>query len=338
MPRTLAARLKNAFSARSSFNAGLLLAVFSLVFGLAPSALQVSGSKADAAGNSGQQRTLSLAERVRYQRAVEEVYWRHTLWPKENERPKPLLAEVAPLELTRARVEDVLRKSDALARQWQRPVTARQLQAEVERMARETRQPGVLRELWQALDNDPLVVAEVLARPALVERLARNSYSSDDSFHGALRAKVEAQLNERTTLDALRRRGGAGVKFSQVEVVRVARKSARVVSSGNDAALAAAVSTGKALELTADEWETGTARVRKMLGAESCATCGGEAKATLPSGGMSSLQEDENSFYVTSVEASAGKRLLRVERVEWAKTSFDSWWSGARGLQGRRFD
>jgi hypothetical protein len=211
MPRSLATRHKNALSARALFAAGFLFALFWMVFGLAPSALQISGSKASAASGSGgaQQRTraLSLEERVRYQRAVEEVYWRHTVWPKENARPKPRLDEVASLEVTRARVEDVLRKSDALARQWKRPVTAAQLQSEVARMARQTRQPGVLRELWQALDNDPLVVAEVLARPALVERLARNSYSSDDNFHGALRAKVEAQLREHTTLDALRRRG-----------------------------------------------------------------------------------------------------------------------------------
>src|SRR4029077_198997 len=30
------------------------------------------------------QRTLTLQERVSYQRAIEEVYWRHRIWPKEN--------------------------------------------------------------------------------------------------------------------------------------------------------------------------------------------------------------------------------------------------------------
>jgi hypothetical protein len=29
------------------------------------------------------QRTLTFAERVAYQRAIEEVYWRHRIWPKE---------------------------------------------------------------------------------------------------------------------------------------------------------------------------------------------------------------------------------------------------------------
>ena len=30
------------------------------------------------------QRTLTFAERVAYQRAIEDVYWRHRIWPKEN--------------------------------------------------------------------------------------------------------------------------------------------------------------------------------------------------------------------------------------------------------------
>jgi N-acetylneuraminic acid mutarotase len=315
--------------------AGVLIAVIAVVFGFAPSPLQVAGSKASAAGGGAPpQRTLSLEERVRYQRAVEEVYWRHTVWPKQNAEAKPTLDEVASLDVTRARVEDGLRKSDALARQWNRPVTAGQLQAEVARMARETRRPGVLRELWQALDNDPLVVAEVLARPVLVERLARTSYASDRSFHGALRAKAEAQLREHTTLDTLRRH--AGGKFSQIEAVKVARKSSRVVGGGGgDAAAAVAVAKGGTLELTAAEWNAETARLREMFGAESCEGCGGEGgdgggreAAKLPVGGVSRLQEDDDSFYVTSIVASAGKRL-KVARVEWPKVNFDSWWSGA---------
>src|SRR5205807_1279875 len=52
-----------------------------------------------------------------------------------------------------------------------RPVTAEQLQAEMDRMAQNTRQPEVLHELFNALGNDPFVIAECLARPALAERL-----------------------------------------------------------------------------------------------------------------------------------------------------------------------
>ena len=40
-------------------------------------------------------------------------------------------------------------------------------------MASHTRQPEVLQELFEALGNDPFVIAECLARPILAERLVR---------------------------------------------------------------------------------------------------------------------------------------------------------------------
>ncbi len=61
------------------------------------------------------------------------------------------------------KVEDYLRKSQALEDQWQRPLSAEQLQAEMDRMAKQTRQPEVLHELFEALGNDPFVIAECLA-------------------------------------------------------------------------------------------------------------------------------------------------------------------------------
>ena len=40
------------------------------------------------------QRTLTFAEHVAYQRAIEEVYWRHRIWPKQRPDPKPSLDAV----------------------------------------------------------------------------------------------------------------------------------------------------------------------------------------------------------------------------------------------------
>src|SRR5262249_1188320 len=68
------------------------------------------------------------------------------------------------------RVHDYLRNSQALEDYWQRSITSEQLQAEMDRMARDTNQPDVLRELFEALGNDPFIIAECLARPTLLER------------------------------------------------------------------------------------------------------------------------------------------------------------------------
>jgi hypothetical protein len=37
------------------------------------------------------QRALTFADRVTYERAIEEVYWHHRIWPKERPDPKPPL-------------------------------------------------------------------------------------------------------------------------------------------------------------------------------------------------------------------------------------------------------
>jgi len=108
------------------------------------------------------QRTLTFEERVAYQRAIEEVYWRHRLWPKEHPDAKPSLDAVMSQAQLEKKVKEYLRNSQALEDYWQRSITAEQLQAEMDRMAQHTKQPEVLRELFEALGNDPFVIAEAM--------------------------------------------------------------------------------------------------------------------------------------------------------------------------------
>ena len=124
-------------------------------------------------------RTLTFKERVTYQRAIEEVYWRHRIWPRERTDPKPSLDAVMSKAQLEKKVEDYLRKSQALEGHWQRPITAEQLQTEMDRMAQHTRKPEVLREFFAALGDDPFVVAECLARPVLAQRLVTGLNNED---------------------------------------------------------------------------------------------------------------------------------------------------------------
>ena len=143
------------------------LAVWFAVSVLSASA---AGSGPHVPERSERARTLTLADRVRYQRAVEDVYWRHRIWPKERERPKPPLGEVMSPAQIEQKVQSYLRNSEVL-RHTPHRITAEKLQAEIERMARHTKNAEMLHELFIALGNDPFVVAECLARPALSERL-----------------------------------------------------------------------------------------------------------------------------------------------------------------------
>src|SRR6476646_7826330 len=100
--------------------------------------------RSEAATNVSQ-RTLTFAERVAYQHAIEDVYWRHRIWTKERPDPKPPLNSVMSQAQLQSKVSDYLRKSQALEDYWQRPITAQQLQAEMDRMAKHTKQTDVLR-------------------------------------------------------------------------------------------------------------------------------------------------------------------------------------------------
>jgi N-acetylneuraminic acid mutarotase len=126
-------------------------------------------------------RTLTFEERVAYQRAIEDVYWRHRIWPEQRPDSKPSLDAVMSHAQLEKKVTDYLRNSQAPEDYWQQPITAEHLQAEMDRMAQHTKQPDVLRELFEALGNDPFVIAECLARPVLTERLVAGLSAQDET-------------------------------------------------------------------------------------------------------------------------------------------------------------
>src|SRR6266513_102993 len=145
-------------------------------------------------GNGHESATLSFAERVAYQQAIEDVYWRRRIWPKERLDPKPSLDALMSQATIEKKVQDYLRDSELLEHDWQNPITAEQLQTEMERMASHTKQPEVLRELFGALGNDPFVIAECLARPVLSERLVTNFYTDAKEPLDSSRASADNQM------------------------------------------------------------------------------------------------------------------------------------------------
>src|SRR5215471_14440471 len=113
--------MKNYLSCRSTTTRALLaLVLFTAGGGLVVKA----GPFGPEATNTASQRTLSFADRAAYQRAVEEVYWQHRTWPKENPGSKPSLDQVMSQEQIQQKVEEYLRNSQLLADQWHRPITS----------------------------------------------------------------------------------------------------------------------------------------------------------------------------------------------------------------------
>src|SRR6476620_11663767 len=206
---------------------------------------------------------LTFAERVTYQRAIEEVYWHHRVWPKENSKPKPSLDEVMSAQEIEKRVEDYLRDSQALEDYWQRPITPDQLQAEMERIASHTKQPAVLREIFAALGNDPLVIAECLARPVLAERLITELYAHDQRFHGELKRRAEAELRTHQSVKQLHQTNGL---YTEMEWVKGDDKGGSASPEDDGKANGQRRGAEHGITLNSREWNDGVEKLAKDFG------------------------------------------------------------------------
>jgi N-acetylneuraminic acid mutarotase len=238
----------------------------------------------------GSHRTLTFEERISYQRAIEEVYWRHRIWPKERPDPKPSLDAVMSQAQLEKKVADYLRKSQVVADQRGSPITARELQAEMGRMASHTLHPRVLLELFQALDNDPFVIAECLARPLVAERLS-NELSQ--------RGGVEAFVPKAKTLTAATALTSQSYKLPKISVpldciddtwtatttvnAPEARETSTAVWTGSEmiiwggATFHGALNTGGRYNPALDTWTaTSTANAPEKRGSQSTVWTGSE--------------------------------------------------------------
>jgi hypothetical protein len=137
-------------------------------------------------------RELSFDERVRAQEAIERVYYSHQVGATKT------FHEAVPRAMIEQKVRTYLKQSVALETMWGVPITARALQREMERIARDSLYPDRLREIYEALGHDPVLIHESLVRPSLVNRLARERFRRDSSIHGETRRKVEQ--DDRATL------------------------------------------------------------------------------------------------------------------------------------------
>src|SRR5262245_17383561 len=123
-------------------------------------------------------RDLTFEERVAAQRAIERVYYAHQIGTTQP------FEEAVPREVLEKKVRTYLKQSAALEQFWHAPITAEALQRELQRMARNTRFPERLQEVYSALGNDPFLVEECFVRPVLADRFSRSFFESDARIHG----------------------------------------------------------------------------------------------------------------------------------------------------------
>ena len=281
-------------------------------------------------------RTLMFADRVAYQRAIEDVYWRHRIWPKENAGSKPPLDKVMSQAQIQEKVEDYLRNSQALEDYWQRPITPDQLQAEMERIASNTQQPGVLREIFAALGNDPFVIAECLGRPVLAERLITELYAHDQRFHGKLKRRAEAELQTHRSVSQMKQTGSMYTEMEWIKSDSAETGSAPVDTKNIEAVKMSNSKWQESVEKLAAAFDTSRGSEAAAFGVRRLdAAFQGAHKSphaselaqyyqTIPVGKLTQLQEDDAHYYALAV-TKKGKDRLKLATVAWLKEPLRSW-------------
>jgi hypothetical protein len=298
----------------ASWNVHILLVLVSLVVAVfsMPAALAAALFGDRQASSSTVERTLTFSERVAYQRIIEDVYWRHRIWPNERPDPKPSLDTVMSQAQLEQKVEDYLRNSKALENYWQRPLTADQLQAEMERMAKNTKRPEMLRELFEALGDDPFVIAECLARPVLAERLVANWYAYDERFHGALKRRAEGELRTYQIPGQMQQTSGIyrEIEFAKRDNIRQENKR------GHE----------HCVLLDSREWDQNVEKLATMFdnGTISARNAASSRLTQIKTGLLSPLQEDASRYYGMVVVEYTNDRL-KVATVSWLKEPVEAW-------------
>jgi N-acetylneuraminic acid mutarotase len=292
------------------------------------------------------QRTLTFAERVTYQRAIEEVYRRHRIRPKEPPDPKPSLDAVISQGQLEKKVADYLRKSQALEDYWQRAITADHLQAEMDRMAKHTKQPEVLRELFKALGNDPFVIGECLVRPALAERTLA-TLSPFKKTLGSSQFRPENQMPKRVTAVAARYTlptisdgpngciddSWTATSFTNAPTRRYGHKavwtgSEMIIWGGTDNS-GSYLNTGGRYNPSTDSWTTtstinapaGRYRHTAVWSGSEMIVWGGEAPSVLNTGGR--YNPGTNSWTATSTTNAPAARQFHT--AVWAGSEMIVW-------------
>ena len=246
----------------------------------------------------------SLEARVACQILIQDLRWSHQIWPDENPTPKPARSEVLSDAQIRAAVEENLRMEAALKERYGISIDAAMLQAEMDRMARGTRAPDRLKELFAALNNDPRRIADCVARPQLVKRMLRKRYQWDKRIHDSLlhQAQSAIEAGAATGLNASLPEGAV-----ENRLVFLRRSASEGGREAEDAIL-----------LDDDEFD------RELAQRTSRPQNGSDAARQSPR-----LQENRAAFFLEQVVSSTKDRL-ELRRLIWKKTPFDEWWSTVR--------
>ncbi|GAA4817396.1 hypothetical protein GCM10011365_13050 [Marinicella pacifica] len=125
---------------------------------------------------------------------LQEHKWSKNIWPKENKAPKPAFSEMVDVGEVREKVLNRLYKQTILSEQFHIDINHEMLQYDINRMARNSKDPQSLKAVFSLLDNQPATIAECVSRPYLINNKLHNSFNQHNEIHAETKTLAEYEL------------------------------------------------------------------------------------------------------------------------------------------------
>ena len=126
---------------------------------------------------------LSFEERARYHYEIEKA--RHFFRTGSAKRP---FDEAYPHGTFEKKVEERMARSRLLIQRFGVRLSEEDLQGELDRMKRNSRRPDILKAMMDACHNDPAVMRQIIAEPALVDRKLEEIFKAKQEADPSLRS------------------------------------------------------------------------------------------------------------------------------------------------------
>lgn len=158
----------------------------------------MGGVPSGLAAGSSPDNNQAIERLVEGQRQLDRLAWSHRIWPDSNLEQKPAFDTAVSVAATREQVFETRRLVAALRSYWREPISNAELQRELTRMTRSSKDPGRLVERFEALNHDPQLIYALIVEPVLAARRARLAFERDPRSFAQQKAQLMQQLRRST--------------------------------------------------------------------------------------------------------------------------------------------
>lgn len=239
---------------------------------------------------------LTMEERAKYKMKIEEVY--------QKVRTEGKNAPVPDFKYFLKEAEKDLKFTNALEIYFDFKVTEETLQAELERIIKNTKQPEILREIFKALGNDPETIVEVFVRNVLTRRLLENYYYNDFKIHRDWKKGIEDELKKVKLATNLKYLSGS---YQETLIKKSLKKSG--------------LPFGSTVYFSEKEYENFLKNLSKKFSNNQDLD-----EEILKIGNLSRIIEDREGLRIIGI-LDKGKDYIKICTSFWQKKRFSKWWA-----------